>query len=113
MTEEVMLDMEEVAGETPAEITEEAASQPIMMDLPTAINTVIARTEATAVAVAVINAFLDIIQQRDSAFSPEELAKIQNAINVETAKTDALYREIEKALAAKTASTESEPEAVQ
>ena len=94
----------EVVEEMPAmpeaaETEKGAQAQPTMLDLPTAINTVIARTEATAIVVSVVNAFLDIIQQRDSALSPEELGKIQAAIDMETGKTDALYREIEKVLA--------------
>lgn len=94
----------EVVEEMPAmpeaaEMEKVAQAQPTMLDLPTAINTVIARTEATAIVVSVVNAFLDIIQQRESALSPEELGKIQAAIDMETGKTDALYREIEKVLA--------------
>lgn len=94
----------EVVEEVPvmpedAEMEKGAQAQPTMLDLPTAINTVIARTEATAIVVSVVNAFLDIIQQRESALSPEELGKIQAAIDMETGKTDALYREIEKVLA--------------
>ena len=94
----------EVVEEMPAmpeaaEMEKVAQAQPAMLDLPTAINTVIARTEATAIVVSVVNAFLDIIQQRESALSPEELGKIQAAIDMETGKTDALYREIEKVLA--------------
>lgn len=85
--------------------------QPMMMDLPTAINTVIARTEATSIAVAVINAFLTILQQRDPAmFTTEELARIQETVNIETNKTDALYAEIEKALAANVAASAEEVE---
>lgn len=94
----------EVVEEMPAmpeaaEMEKVAQAQPTMLDLPTAINAVIARTEATAIVVSVVNAFLDIIQQRESALSPEELGKIQAAIDMETGKTDALYREIEKVLA--------------
>ena len=94
----------EVVEEMPAmpeaaEMEKVAQAQPTMLDLPTVINTVIARTEATAIVVSVVNAFLDIIQQRESALSPEELGKIQAAIDMETGKTDALYREIEKVLA--------------
>lgn len=92
------------------EVEEAAQAQPTMLDLPTAINTVIARTEATAIAVSVINAFLDVIQQRDSALTSEELGKIQAAINVETEKTDALYREIERVLANQVAPTEPKVE---
>lgn len=85
--------------------------QPMMMDLPTAINTVIARTEATSIAVAVVNAFLTVLQQRDPAvFTTEELARIQDTVNVETSKTDALYAEIEKALAANTTPVAHEAE---
>lgn len=104
----------EVVEEMPAmpeaaEAEKGAQAQPTMLDLPTAINTVIARTEATAIVVSVVNAFLDIIQQRDSALSPEELGKIQAAIDMETGKTDALYREIEKVLASQV--TPAAPEA--
>ena len=98
--------------ETPAphEAEETAQAQPTMLDLPTAINTVVARTEATSIAVSIINAFLDVIQKRDSALTPEELGKIQAAINVETEKTDALYREIERVLASQVAPAEPKVE---
>ena len=84
--------------ETPVvqEVEEAAQAQPTMLDLPTAINTVIARTEATSIAVSVINAFLDVIQKRDSALTPEELGKIQAAVNVETDQMAPTEPKVEK-----------------
>ena len=108
MNENVNTNMDEVMNESNVEEqavpeTATAEVQPTMLDLPTAINTVIARTEATAIAVSIVNAFLDVIQKRDSAFAQEDLEKIQAAVNFETNKTDALYREIERVLAANAA----------
>lgn len=96
--------MKNEMNENVNELVEETAApetaQPVMLDLPTAVNTVIARTEATSIVVAAINAFLDVIQKKEAvAFTHEELNRIQAAINAETNKTDALYHEIEKALA--------------
>lgn len=96
--DEVML--EEVVETTPdmAAAAEEAV-EPMMIDLPTALSTVIARTEATSIIVSVINALLDIIQNRENPLTTEELGKIQAVVNAETGKTDALYHGIEEALA--------------
>lgn len=93
--------VEAAAENLNAEATADAAQQPIMMDLPTAVTTVVARTEATALIVAVINALLQSVQKKDPPmFSQDDLNALQSVINAETGKTDALYAEIEKVLAA-------------
>lgn len=101
---------EEIIDEVVEQNDVPAAPSTMMIDLPTAINTVIARTESTNMIVAIINAVLGVLQNRDPAvFSPEDLAKIQEAVNAETAKTDALYAQIEAALS-KPATNEDESE---
>lgn len=95
----------ETAAQTANTEAEASASeQPIVMDLPTAITTVVARTEATAIIVEFINALLQSVQKKDPPmFSQDDLNALQAAVNAETSRTDALYAEIEKALAAKKA----------
>lgn len=95
----------ETAAQTAnTEAEADASEQPIVMDLPTAITTVVARTEATAIIVAFINALLQSVQKKDPPmFSQDDLNALQAAVNAETSRTDALYAEIEKALAAKKA----------
>lgn len=70
-----------------------------LIDLPTAITTVIARTEATNITVSIVNAFLEILQSKSpTVFTNEDINKIQSTVNIETEKTDALFKQIEKIL---------------
>ena len=56
----------------------------------------IARIEAMNIVVAIINAFLGERQKGENKLSEEELKAIQNAVSIESTKTDNLYKEIEE-----------------
>lgn len=59
------------------------------------ITTFISRIEALNIIVAVINAFLGERQGSENKLTDAEVAAIQNAINIENAKTDKLFQEID------------------
>lgn len=88
MTEDVM-----------TEATPEMVSEPApMIDVASAVDTIVARSEATQIIVNIINAFLNVHQKSENKISNEELAAIQNAINEESAKTDALFAAVNAAV---------------
>ena len=76
------------------------------------IDTVVARSEATQILVNIINAFLNVRQKSENKLTEEEIAAIQNAINEEASKTDALFATISSSLnlpSDKTADSVAEP----
>ena len=59
------------------------------------VNSCIARNEAMNIVVAIINAFLSERQKGDNKLTDAELKAIQNAVAVENAKTDKLFKEVD------------------
>lgn len=59
------------------------------------ITTLIARLESMNIVVAIINAFLGERQKGENKLTDLELAAIQNAVSIETKKTQELYDEID------------------
>ena len=90
----------------------EVVSEPAqMIDVASAVDTIVARGEATQIIVNIINAFLNVHQKSENKLSDEELAAIQNAINEEAAKTDALFAAVNAAVNPEVAPAPAEPEA--
>ena len=69
-----------------------------MIDVASAVDTIVARGEATQIIVNIINAFLNVRQKSENKLTDEEIAAIQNAINEESAKTDALFAAVNESL---------------
>lgn len=64
-------------------------------DVSNKVTTLIARIEATNIVVAVFNGLLNELQKGENKLADNVLTGIQNAVSIETKKTEELYAELD------------------
>lgn len=74
-------------------------------DVSNKVTTLIARIEATNIVVAVFNGLLNELQKGENKLADNVLAGIQNAVSIETKKTEDLYAELDSIMKSEKAST--------
>ena len=75
-------------------------------DVSNKVTTLIARIEATNIVVAVFNGLLNELQKGENKLTDNVLAGIQNAVSIETKKTEELYAELDSFMKREKASTD-------
>lgn len=75
-------------------------------DVSNKVTTLIARIEATNIVVAVFNGLLNELQKGENKLADNVLAGIQNAVSIETKKTEELYAELDSFMKREKASTD-------